>query len=275
MALLGRRGNYSADRPAVYGPIGSYVFSVRRPRELMCLRPIALAISLSLLVVPRYQSAFLIAMFTVLGVATATRTSTRGAVATLGLLTLVGVPWIASASISGLIWFVLENQKRALDVVKRGIRRSTAAGFALASLLGLLAGSMVVPLVQAQVRDATVQIPIIAPPAWVVALAVVAFALANAIGEELLWRGAILSESSQLGLPMIFVVQAASFGLAHLGGLPGGWAGCLLTGLASVLFVLIHRRLGMVASVAAHLLADLAIFTSVAPLVLFTGWSAG
>mgnify|MGYP001148003988 CR=1 FL=1 len=60
---------------------------------------------------------------------------------------------------------------------------------------------MAVPIMQAQVRDAPVQIPIIAPPAWVVALTIVALALANAIGEELLWRGAILSESSQLEHP--------------------------------------------------------------------------
>ena len=71
-----------------------------------------------------------------------------------------------------------------------------------------------------------------------------------------------------------YCLQVVSFGLAHWHGLPGGWAGCLLTGVASAVFFWIHRRWGIVASVLAHVVADVVIFAAVLPLVLFTGWAA-
>ncbi|WP_159448401.1 CPBP family intramembrane glutamic endopeptidase [Demequina sp. NBRC 110052] len=114
---------------------------------------------------------------------------------------------------------------------------------------------------------------LVRPSALVIALGVVAMALANAAGEELVWRGALLTESRGARTAAVYAIQVVSFGAAHWHGIPGLWKGVLLTGIASLLFLLVHRRWGIVASIIAHAGADIALFFGVLPMVLFTRWS--
>lgn len=138
---------------------------------------------------------------------------------------------------------------------------------------GAAAGLVAAPFSRAQANITPVVFDVLTPPTVVLIVAVFVLALGNAIGEELLWRGALNDEARALPAFAQYVLQFISFGLAHWHGLPGGWSGCLLTGVASVLFLSIHRRWGICASILAHLVADIVIFAAVSPLVLFTRWS--
>ncbi len=51
---------------------------------------------------------------------------------------------------------------------------------------------------------------------------VAVLAVANSVGEELLWRGALAHEGRVLPVAAQYCLQVVSFGLAHWHGLPGG-----------------------------------------------------
>jgi len=88
------------------------------------------------------------------------------------------------------------------------------------------------------------------------------FSVFNAIGEEFLWRGAILDALDRtLGrgvLPVL--IQAVSFGLAHYQGFPRGWSGVGLAAIYGLMMGIVRRRSdGMLAPIVAHVFADLTI----------------
>ncbi len=90
----------------------------------------------------------------------------------------------------------------------------------------------------------------------------VLFSIFNALGEEFLWRGAILEALDRtLGrgwLPV--VLQAASFGLAHIMGFPRGWIGVALATVYGLMMGIVRRRSrGMLAPIVAHVFADMTI----------------
>lgn len=97
---------------------------------------------------------------------------------------------------------------------------------------------------------------------------------ANAIGEEVLWRGALLSEMRASSTPVLYASQAISFGDAHWFGLPGGAVGASLTAAFALANTYIHRRWGLAAAITCHGVADVLIFAACLPHVLFVGWSA-
>jgi uncharacterized protein len=99
-------------------------------------------------------------------------------------------------------------------------------------------------------------------PLWVVAPLGALFAAANAAAEEVFFRGAFLAGLTEAGVAMALAIQAASFGLLHLAGFPGGWVGVVLSaGYGATLGLLRIRAQGLTAPWVAHSLADLAIIS--------------
>jgi uncharacterized protein len=116
-------------------------------------------------------------------------------------------------------------------------------------------------LAEPDLSDLHAQIPPNIPLALIV-LGGVLFSILNALGEEFLWRGAILEALDRtLGrgaLPV--VIQAASFGLAHIMGFPRGWIGVALASVYGLMMGIVRRRSkGMLAPIVAHVFADMTI----------------
>lgn len=102
-------------------------------------------------------------------------------------------------------------------------------------------------------------------PAWPAALLIgsaALFSLANAILEELIWRGWIQNWLAvALGIRPAIVLQAASFGLAHWAGLPSGWTGVMLASAYGLLLgALANKTKGLLAPFLAHVATDAAVF---------------
>jgi uncharacterized protein len=95
-------------------------------------------------------------------------------------------------------------------------------------------------------------------------LGIPAFAIANAITEEAVFRGALLltalMESSRRPW-LASIVQAASIAAAHYEiGFPNGPAGYwMVFGYALLLGLLRLRTVGLMAPIAAHIVVDLVI----------------
>lgn len=108
-------------------------------------------------------------------------------------------------------------------------------------------------------HDITDAIPAVSALARLLGAA--AFALLNACFEEWIWRGVIQSKLSALfPASAAIALQAASFGAAHAHGFPRGVAGIALAGTwGAMLGVLRLRAKGLLAPVAAHVVADATI----------------
>jgi hypothetical protein len=89
----------------------------------------------------------------------------------------------------------------------------------------------------------------------------VAFALVNATLEELVWRGVLQDRLGVLfGSGGAIALQAASFGLHHVHGVPRGAVGILLAGAWAAMLGLLRRRSGgLLAPILAHVVADATI----------------
>lgn len=102
----------------------------------------------------------------------------------------------------------------------------------------------------------------------------VGFSIVNASCEEFLWRGMIFSALERCCLPLaaVAVIQALSFGVAHVHGFPRGISGMVLAGIyGCMLGALRHRAGGMLIPVAAHIFADLVIYAILASRVFLSG----
>jgi len=101
------------------------------------------------------------------------------------------------------------------------------------------------------------------PSPWVLPLVIGFVALVNAGAEELAFRGVFLDAAwSALGLRAALVLQAAVFGLVHGGSVLGGVWGVVLSGAYGYLLgVLRVRARGLAAPWAAHVLANVVLFT--------------
>lgn len=89
------------------------------------------------------------------------------------------------------------------------------------------------------------------------------FAVLNAGVEEIIWRGAIFDAGERTGLPIAVVVglQAASFGIAHLHGFPGGAAGILLSSVYGVILGIFRAQTqGILVPFVTHAVTDFSIF---------------
>jgi hypothetical protein len=100
-------------------------------------------------------------------------------------------------------------------------------------------------------------------PLLIVAPLGVLFAATNAAAEEVFFRGAFMAGLvDAAGLATALSIQAASFGLLHLGGFPSGWVGVMLAAAyGAMLGMLRIRARGLLAAWIAHSFADLAIIS--------------
>jgi hypothetical protein len=101
--------------------------------------------------------------------------------------------------------------------------------------------------------------------AWWLAVGVVA--VVNAVAEECVWRDAMPSMLAAGGIagPPAAVVSSVSFGLAHLGAVPGGLGGVVLTTVFGVAALWGNRVTTSVwCSVAAHTAADVVLLAGLA-----------
>jgi membrane protease YdiL (CAAX protease family) len=132
--------------------------------------------------------------------------------------------------------------------------------------IGIVAGSALwlwTVLLRPDLADFQAMIP--AHSAFAIAVSALGFALLNAAMEEIAWRGMIQHWLTvQFGKWFAVVLQAASFGAIHWAGFPSGWIGI---GLATVYGLMLGALRvwsgGLLAPLAAHILADLVIFALV------------
>jgi membrane protease YdiL (CAAX protease family) len=99
-------------------------------------------------------------------------------------------------------------------------------------------------------------------PARLVLLGV-GFALFNAALEEMLWRGVVFDAFERTRMPTVPVVlmQAVSFGVAHLHGFPSGSVGILLASVyGAILGVLRAQTRGLLVPFVTHAVTDFSIF---------------
>jgi membrane protease YdiL (CAAX protease family) len=91
-------------------------------------------------------------------------------------------------------------------------------------------------------------------------LTILVFSLANALAEELVWRGAVMDLTRPLGVAPAASLSAVSFGVAHLHGIPSGPAGVALAStFGAVLALTVLWRGSIVPAVIAHLTIDVLI----------------
>jgi uncharacterized protein len=144
-------------------------------------------------------------------------------------------------------------------------------GWVLGVGAGLVAAAVVAPLVLSAVDAAPPAFLVQRPPVVLLGAAVVGAAVLNALAEESLWRGAIVGQDRELGLPAGWTVaaQAVGFGVAHWHGIPGGPVGVLAAGAFGALMAVIRLRVGFRAALLAHVLTDIAIFAVVAATAIY------
>ncbi|HJK97555.1 MAG TPA: CPBP family intramembrane glutamic endopeptidase [Polyangiaceae bacterium LLY-WYZ-14_1] len=156
------------------------------------------------------------------------------------------------------------------DYWRRGVLRSSDLGLAL--LFTAVAGAALVgwfSLTSPDLGDLLAMIPSAPLPA-LVGVAVL-FAAANALAEEVLYRGILfdaLIHRGRLGVTAAVIVQAVVFGMDHLHGFPRGAVGVgLATVYGSMMGVVRARCGGLLAPWLSHVLVDLVVFAVVAFLV--------
>jgi membrane protease YdiL (CAAX protease family) len=91
----------------------------------------------------------------------------------------------------------------------------------------------------------------------------IAFALLNAAIEEAVYRGLLMDAlNEQFPLPVAVGLQASAFGMLHMLGFPGGAIGIVLATVYGAMMAAVRLYSGgMLAPWAAHVTADLTIFT--------------
>lgn len=113
-------------------------------------------------------------------------------------------------------------------------------------------------------------VPALDVPRWVYFVGLWPYAMLNAAAEEVLFRGVMWEVlATRDGRPLRpLLVQSLCFGFAHYAGFPGGWIG---VGLAAVyggmMGYLRHRSGGIGVPFAAHILADVVIYSLIVAMV--------
>lgn len=103
-------------------------------------------------------------------------------------------------------------------------------------------------------------------PGWAIVVFVVVFVVANAVSEEIAYRGLVQQAAADAWPPSIAIAsQAVAFGALHVAGFPSGVVGVVLAGGYGLLLGIIrHRSRGLGAVIVVHMAAD----TTIAVLVL-------
>lgn len=156
----------------------------------------------------------------------------------------------------------VRRMRRDVGWVRRG--RMNAVSFGLMAATVLVSSGALVLWVRLRHPDLTDIIAMM--PAWSPAmlfLAGMVFSTVNAAMEEVVWRGVMLEAlDSALGMGVAsLVIQAASFGVAHIAGFPRGALGVAMAGTYGLMLGIIRRQTrGMLAPFLTHIAADATIF---------------
>lgn len=172
------------------------------------------------------------------------------------------LPMLAPILAWGAIVFATPPLRRAVRWLRPG-RADLLSGFVA---LGLAGASSIVLLAWAKLahpdlRAIVAQLPHLSPP--LLLLGGLVFALGNALMEELVWRGAMQTAlGAVFGAPWLaLVLQAASFGVAHIHGFPSGGLGMALAGAWGLVIGYLRLRTnGLLIPVLTHVVADATVF---------------
>jgi uncharacterized protein len=118
-----------------------------------------------------------------------------------------------------------------------------------------------------ELGDVVARIPALPLPLLV--LAGLGFSMVNALAEETFFRGLVTATLERaFGRPWIaFVLQALSFGLIHIHGVPRGWTGVALAVVYGAMMGELRRRTkGLLLAWFAHVFTDCVIFGTLAVL---------
>ena len=189
------------------------------------------------------------------------RPSTRGLVPGVlaPLLLVAKLPWPVPVVVALLLAQRLHGWSLPLPK-----HRPRAAACLAGVLVGVAAALCAAALTVEQLRGTFFVVSVPRPAALLVAAGVLALAATNGLLEELFWRG-WMTDTAMRSVPfppIVVCAQAASFGLAHLGGLPSGVIGMMSAGVLGLVLGLLRSAIrgGLTAAVVAHVLVDVCIF---------------
>ncbi len=200
----------------------------------------------------------------------AARLSIVGAACELVVYLPTNIPWpltfllgllVLPLMARGLPWL-----RPAFPWLRRGvIDRTTIALIAAIVLTSATALIGWFVLFHPDVSDLRRMIP--SMPLWAFPFAALAFASANAVAEEAVYRGVVqeaLDDAFGVSVAPL-VLQAIAFGCLHLRGFPRGIVGVGLAAIYGLMLGAVRRRShGMLAPWIAHVFADVTIFTILA-----------
>ena len=173
--------------------------------------------------------------------------------------TALGLPWPSSCLILAVAWALL----RAPAIEPGSLTSLDRRAFAPSVAIGLLAGILVLVLGSEQIIGA-LWFPAARPATAILVTVAVLAAIANAFGEECVWRGFLPSCTRGGGTVWQIAVVSGSFGLAHFAGIPGGAVGMVASCAYAVALTWMRIRWGFAIALAAHLATDLVFFIPIA-----------
>jgi membrane protease YdiL (CAAX protease family) len=181
-------------------------------------------------------------------------------------LAFAGLPWQAIMLVGLAVWGVAVRCVPALAPSSGWRARGRVPGLATVLVAGVTPFALVSWLLVAR-PDLSDVIGAYVPDLPLAALVVgsVGFAVVNAVGEELIWRGVVQDRLALLvGVRAAVGLQALSFGLQQAHGIPRGTVGALLAGVWAVMLGALRTRSeGLLAPLIAHIVADAVIATIV------------
>jgi uncharacterized protein len=185
------------------------------------------------------------------------------AVAVLGaavsVIAMTRIAWQATTFLALGVFFLISRARPALGSLREARGRVPVWGTVGCAAVTPIALVTWFALFRPDIRNLTESVPNVGPLA--LALGAIGFAVTNALGEELIWRGVMQTRLCAL-LPdrdAIFV-QALSFGAQHAHGFPRGVAGVALAGTWAIGLGLLRKKAGgLLASTLAHIIADMTI----------------
>lgn len=187
----------------------------------------------------------------------------RAMIVLLAACLAAGVPWILAPLLAGTAWVLWPDPATPRRTVVHELAENPGRRRGLSAVaIGLIAGVLGAGVLYLQPRPGFTVTTVAYP--WAVLLpGILLLAAANGLGEELLWRGALFAAQKDMALRWLLLLQAASFGLAHLHGTPSGWPGVLVTASFACAAVTVRARWGFVCGVLLHTAADTVLFVQV------------
>lgn len=181
-------------------------------------------------------------------------------------LALAGIPWQAVMLVVLVAWGLVVRGAPALAPSSEWRVRGGVPWLATALVAGVTPLALVTWLLVME-PDLSDVVGAYVPelPLALLVLGSVGFAVVNAAGEELVWRGVFQDRLVVLvGMPAAIVLQAISFGLQHAHGIPRGPVGVVLAGTWAVMLGMLRSHTkGLLAPFLAHVVADAVIATIV------------